>query len=136
MNQEAVGYWDRALKTFQTAKILLTIDWDSSASRSYYAAFYAVSALFSLEGKSFHKHTAIETAVHRDLVKTGRWSIELGYDYSFLLGARLKGDYEALEHITEEKAINANNATKRILSAVQTSNPDFFADPDDILQKE
>ena len=51
---------------------------DSAASRAYYAAFHAVTALFGLEGRTFAKHSALEAAVHRDLVKTGKWASDLG----------------------------------------------------------
>lgn len=50
MNEEAASLWDRAIQAFQTAKALTKSDPDASASRAYYAAFYAVSALFTAEG--------------------------------------------------------------------------------------
>ena len=58
MNIETIGFWDRALKTLQSAKIPLPTDPDGSASCSYYCAFYAVSALFALQDKFFSKHSA------------------------------------------------------------------------------
>jgi uncharacterized protein (UPF0332 family) len=60
--------WERARRALATARRDLPADPDAAASRAYYAAFYAVSALFAAEGKSFRKHSAVETAVHRDLV--------------------------------------------------------------------
>lgn len=45
MNKEALDYWNRAVKTIHTAQELLKIEFDSAASRAYYAAFYSVSAL-------------------------------------------------------------------------------------------
>lgn len=69
MNPEAAALWDRAQKAVASARALVETDADGAASRAYYAAFYAVSALFSVEGKAFTKHTAVAAAVHRDLVK-------------------------------------------------------------------
>ena len=75
--------WDRAIDAFRDAQVLLTNGgFDSAASRAYYAAFHAVTALFALEGRIFARHSALEAAVHRDLVKAGRWSADLGRDFS------------------------------------------------------
>ena len=82
MIPEAADFWMRALQALRTAAGNASTDPDAAASRSYYAAFYAVSALFALEGKTFSRHSSLETAVHRDLVKAGRWPIELGEAYA------------------------------------------------------
>lgn len=127
MNEEAIEFWDRVLKTLQSAKLLLATDPDSSASRSYYAAFYAVSALFILQGKNYSKHSALEAAVHRDLVRSGRWSKGLGSDYSYLVGLRIIGDYGGLKHVSKDEAGKAIQAAQRILRAVHEMHPDVFA---------
>ena len=123
MNEEAIGFWNRARKTLQSARLILQLDPDSSASRAYYAAFYAVSALFALQGKTFSKHSALESAVHRDLVRPGHWPKELGADYSYLLRLRAKGDYGGLEHVSESEAMEANQMAERILRAVCEAHP-------------
>lgn len=133
MNEEAVGFWNRAVKTLQTAKYLLSVHPDSSASRTYYAVFYAVSALFALQGKTFSKHSAVESAVHRDLVRPGLWPKELGADYSSLLRLRSTADYGVLEHVSEDEAVDAIQAARRILKAVHGAHPDIFSDPEGIL---
>lgn len=68
MNSEARDWWNRALRALRTAERLVDEDPDASASRAYYAAFFAVRALFALEQRTFRKHTEVEAAVHRDLV--------------------------------------------------------------------
>ena len=133
MNEEAIGFWNRALKTLQSARLILQLDPDSFASRAYYAAFYAVSALFALQGKTFSKHSALESAVHRDLVRPGHWPKELGADYSYLLRLRAKGDYGGLEHVSESEAMEANQMAKRILRVVCEAHPDVLSDPEGIL---
>ena len=131
LNKEADEFWNRALKT---AKLILQADPDSCASRSYYAAFYAVSALFALSGRTFSKHSALESAVHRDLVKPGHWPKELGTEYSSLLALRATGDYGGLEHVSGEEAVEAIQAVQRIFQAVYEAHPDVFSDPADVLQ--
>ena len=134
MNKEAVGFWNRAVRSLQTARLLLQVDPDSCASRSYYAAFYAVSALFALNGQTFSKHSAVESAVHRDLVRPGHWPKELGAAYSSLLALRATGDYGVLEHVSESQAEEAIQAVRRIFRAVHGAHPDVFSDPADSRQ--
>lgn len=67
MSAEVQDWWDRAVRALETARMLIDEDADAASSRAYYAAFYAVSALFANEKRSFRKHTELEAAVHRDL---------------------------------------------------------------------
>lgn len=122
--------WDRALEAFRSARLLVAHGgFDSAASRSYYAAFHAVTALFALEGRAFTKHSAVEAAVHRDLVKTGRWSTDLGRDYTFCAETRGVGDYGTDVRINASQATEALNAARRILRAIHSTMPAAFAAP-------
>jgi uncharacterized protein len=125
MKAEPSDLWDRAVRALRTAETLLPLDPDATASRAYYAAFYAVSALFALEEKTFSKHAAVESAVHRDLVKPGLWPVERGQDYSLLFELRSTGDYGGSEHVSEEEAGEALEAARRILQIVRDAKPDF-----------
>ena len=83
--------WDRAIDACRDAQILLANGgFDGAASRAYYAAFHAVTALFALEGRTYTKHSAVEAAVHRDLVKVGRWPSEIGRDFSFCVESAIE----------------------------------------------
>lgn len=123
----AMSLWDRARKTLAVARAALSLDPDNAASRAYYAAFYAVSALFALEGREFRRHSAIEAAVHRDLVKAGIWAPELGEDYSELVELRDTGDYGGPDHVDADDAAAAVEKAASILRAVAKSHPDLFA---------
>ena len=85
MKAYASDLWFRALEALSVAKNDLSLSPDSTASRAYYAAFYAVSALFALKDQTYSKHSAEESAVHRDLVKTGIWPKKYGRYYSDLV---------------------------------------------------
>lgn len=123
MTTEAEDLWQRAETSLRAARALLSIDPDSAASRAYYAAFHAVSALFVEEGKTFSKHSAVLAAVHRDLVNTGRWSNELGADYSSLHVLRQVGDYGGSSHVDVHGATEAVEAAARIIEAVREARP-------------
>ena len=119
MNPEVKALWERATTAIESARALLDIDPDGSASRAYYAAFFGVSALFAMEGRVFTRHTAVAAAVHRDLVKAGRWPTELGEFYSWLLRTRQTGNYGQDVHVKPAEAREAVDKAARILEGVR-----------------
>ncbi len=126
-NKYAMDMWRRSEEALRTAETDLAVSFDAAASRAYYSAFYAVSALFALEGKEFVKHSAVHAAVHRDLVKSGRWPADIGKDYSRLLRLRETGDYGGGRHVQESEARAAVSDAKRIRDAVVQAHPEFSA---------
>ena len=88
------------------------------------------SALFALEGRLFTKHAAVEAAVHRDLVKAGRWRGDLGRDLSFCADLRGLGDYGTDLRVGAKQAADAIASARRILVAVREALPlDFPSVP-------
>jgi len=75
--------------------------------------------LFALEGKTFRKHSALEAALHKDLVKSGRWTTELGADYRSLRTLRSTGDYGGMQHVSAAEVEGAIGAAGRILIAAK-----------------
>jgi uncharacterized protein (UPF0332 family) len=128
MTEEAKAFWERAVRTLDAARKNLLIDPDTAASRAYYAALYAVSAHFALQGKSFEKHTALEAAVHRDLVRTGLWPKELGAAYTRLMQIRARGDYGGAKHVSPDAADEAVRSAAELVRAVAQVNPAEFTD--------
>lgn len=118
MKEEVKSLWERSLQAHETASELVANDPDASASRAYYAAFYAVSALFLDEGRDFSKHSAVEAAVHRDIVKEKRMTDDFGADYSFLRGLRDTGDYGGWAHVSADDAKESVAAAGRIIEKV------------------
>lgn len=123
MSDYAFSLWARATEALRTAKHDLLVSYDAAVSRAYYAAFYAVSALFELEGQQFSKHSAVRAAVHRDLVSGGRWHPSLGEDYSMLIALREIADYGGTRATTKEEAELAIQASERIIAAVAKECP-------------
>ena len=126
MRDYALDLWQRALRALSTADAnLQNGDSDAAASRAYYAAFYAVSAILALSDRTFTKHSAVEAAVHRDLVRTGRLPESCGADYRSLKEMRETGDYGGLEHVSREQADQAVRASGRIVEAVSELAPEL-----------
>lgn len=119
MTPEVSDYWQRAVQALRTAEALVESDPDASASRAYYAAFHGISALLALQHQTFTKHTAVESAVHRDLVKPGLWPVEAGAAFSWLANLRYTGDYGGQEHVLLEDARLAVKRARLILETVR-----------------
>ncbi len=128
MNRYAADLWDRAGKSLVVARAVLALDPDAVASRAYYAAFYAVSAHFALDDISFIKHSAVEAAVHRDLVKPGIWPKTLGRGYSTLYELRTTGDYGGSKRVSPGEAERAVEIAAAIIEAIAGIRADEFAD--------
>jgi len=126
MSGDVMALWKRATKALVVARSVLELDSNAAASRAYYAAFYAVSALFLLRGDTFTKHSAVEAAVHRDLVKPGIWDQTLGKGYSLLHNLRNTGDYGCAQNVPSDKARQAVETASRILKAVTDMRPEAF----------
>ncbi len=127
MDKEYVdSLWERAISTLENAKANLKLSPDTAANRAYYAAFFAVSALFASEGNLFTKHSGVRSAVHKELINTGRWSNSLGNDYDALIDMREIADYGVIKHTEQDAAEDAINASERIIGAVNSIRHDIF----------
>jgi uncharacterized protein (UPF0332 family) len=129
MKEFAATEWQRAIGALETAKQAVDTDPDSAASRAYYAAFHAATALFALRGQTFSKQSDIRAAVHRDLVKPGEWSADLGEAYQVLSDLREKGDYGGMMRVSQEDAKTSVDKAAGIIEAVRRSCPELDQGP-------
>lgn len=126
MNVEASELWSRAEEALAVAEATLALSPDAATSRAYYAAFYAVSALFAEKSVEFRRHSQIQAAVHRDLVHAGLWPTSLGADFTALTNARTIGDYGIERHVSRDEADDAIARARRIVEQVRA---DLGLDP-------
>lgn len=93
--QEVVRYWvEQARAALDSARSELGAGrLNFAVNRAYYACFYAASAVLLNERHKFVKHAGVRAALHRQLVKTGRISPELGRAYDVLFQRRGQADY-------------------------------------------
>jgi uncharacterized protein (UPF0332 family) len=94
--------------------------YDSVASRAYYAAFYAATALLLSEGLEFSKHSAVIALVHQKLVKSGNLPVEQGKDLGWLFQLRTIGDYGGTAHVTGQDAVRAVTAAESFIQAAKS----------------
>ena len=119
MKEFASMEWQRAKRAYGSARKLVDDDPDSAVSRAYYAAFHALTAFFALHEKTFTKHSAIRSALHRDLIKSGKLDAVQGKNYDYLMDLRETGDYGGLELVTPEAARIAMEKADAFIAAIK-----------------
>ena len=133
MKEFAAAEWGRALRALVTARGLVDSDPDAAASRAYYAAFHGATAMFALQGQSFSKHSGLRAAVHQELIRSGKWPVELGQAYDFLLELRETGDYGGMTSVSPDSANTACEKALTLLRGVHKDYPELGTDPDSAL---
>ena len=118
---------EKAQESLGAGRLLLDNGFPAfSASRSYYAMFYAAEALLASEGLSLKSHGAVAAGFGRHFAKTGRMPAASHRDLLDALEQRHLADYQASAEITPEEAaallIRAENflaAARRLLEEGQ-----------------
>lgn len=75
-----------------------------AASRAYYAAFHALSALYPAYGNTFSSHAQLIGRFNKDFVRTGYFQPEFTRIMARLFEDRQSGDYDVVSHLTEYEA--------------------------------
>ena len=84
----------RAHETLDEALLLFTAGHlNTYVNRLYYASFYAVYALLLTKEISTSKHAHLRSLLHRDYVKNGLISVEMGRHFDLLFDSRQESDY-------------------------------------------
>jgi uncharacterized protein (UPF0332 family) len=118
--EEIIANLKRAEASIQAAKILAEKNYcDFVASRAYYAAFYAATALLLGEELEFSKHSGVISFIHRDFIRTGKLDKRYGQDLNWLFELRGVGDYGALIHVSQQDAERAISVAEEFLRAIE-----------------
>lgn len=95
MKPEVMALLKKARQNADAATLLRAKEyWDFSASRAYYAMFYAAEALLLEKGMSFSSHSAVIAAFGKEFAKSGALDPKL---HRFLIDGqdlRNAGDYD------------------------------------------
>ena len=117
---EIAAYLERAERSLEAARQLaLNGHYDFAASRAYYAAFYAATALLLHEGLEFSKHSGVIAAIHQRFVRTGKLAREQGKALNWLFELRGVGDYGGMAHVSLQEAGQAIETAEKFLEAVR-----------------
>ena len=119
--QEIAANLERAEKSIQAATELAASGfYDFAASRAYYAAFYAATAVLLDEGLEFSKHSGVIASIHQRLVKTGKLDKEQGKELNWLFELRNVGDYGVTIHVSQQDAERAVQVAENFLSVIKS----------------
>ena len=118
---EIAANLERAEQSIQAARQLASGGYyDFAASRAYYAAFYAATAVLLNEGVELSKHSAVIASIHQRFVKTGKLSKEQGKTLNWLFELRSVGDYGGTAHVSHQQVEQAIQAAEGFLSAIKS----------------
>ena len=108
----------RAEQSIQAARQLVSSGYyDFAASRAYYAAFYAATAVLLHEGLEMSKHSGVIASIHQRFVKTEKLDKEQGKSLNWLFELRGVGDYGGTAHVSHQDAEQAIEAAEKFLKA-------------------
>ncbi len=111
------GYIKKAEKKLKVAQRLLkSRDYEDAVSRAYYSVYHVAQALLLTEGQKAETHKGLVTLFGLLLVKTGKFSRDVGKYLANLKDDRESGDYEVFSFIDKETAETAIKEAKEFLS--------------------
>lgn len=118
--EEIAAHLERAEQSVEAARQLLAGGYfDFAASRAYYAAFYAATAVLLHEGLELSKHSAVIASIHQRFVKTGKLDKEQGKTLNWLFELRSVGDYGGTAHVSQQDVERAIKAAEDFVTAVK-----------------
>lgn len=86
--------YDRAVETLEVAKELFEKGkYKDANNRSYYVAYYAMRAVYTLQGKDFKKHKTLLAEFNKEFVATEIFPRTIGRKISMLALIREQSDY-------------------------------------------
>ena len=103
--EEYIKYrFERAKESVEEAKILASNNhWNTTASRLYYAMFYAANALLLMIEVNTKTHSGTRSKFHEHYILTKKLNKESGLLYSKLFDLRQLGDYETFKNFTKQQ---------------------------------
>ncbi len=116
--KEISANMERAKESVQAAKELVSGGhFDFAASRAYYAAFYAATAILLHNEIEFKKHSGIISTIHQKFVKIGKLESKFGKDLNWLFELRV------VVETTESLCMYHNTMLKKLLRLLKHSYP-------------
>lgn len=112
--------FQKALDTLPEIELLLANQyWNTAVNRMYYAAFYAVGALFVKHNLMATTHSGSKKLLGQHFINTGIISKTAGRHFTRLFEKRQKGDYDDFFDNDEESAKALWEPTKAFIEEIR-----------------
>jgi uncharacterized protein (UPF0332 family) len=107
---------ENARESLEDARILHErARYRGSTNRSYYAMFYAASALLATKGLGSSKHSGVLSLLHKEFVKSRLFSAEVAKLMDKCFDFRVRTDYKDLQMPTAEQSSEMLAAAEEFL---------------------
>ena len=119
--QELLKYrFDRAVETLEVAKELYASGkFRDSNNRSYYAAFYAIKAIYTIRGWDFKKHKTLLANFNKEYVATEIFPREIGRKISTLALIREQSDYNDFYMASKQESQQQVEIAEELITLVR-----------------
>ena len=116
MKEQIESLVKKSDRYLHSAAILRDVeDYDSAASRLYYAMFYCAEALLLTKELSFSKHRGVIAGFGQHFVKTGDLPAEMHQWLREAFDKRQLGDYASPSSLEEEDALDLQEKAERFV---------------------
>lgn len=120
MRKELQDFISKAERFLKSAEHLFAVgDYDSCASRCYYAMFFMAEAALMLKGLSASSHRGLIGLFGKHFVQAGIFEPELGRALRRAYDVRLTGDYAVGITVSREEAEDLLKAAHEFVGKVQ-----------------
>jgi uncharacterized protein (UPF0332 family) len=111
---------EKAHKYLRSASLLIYEgDFDSAASRTYYAMFYAVQALLLSKSLTFSSHKGVMSAFGEHFVKNSLFPREMSRELNRAFEKRQAGDYLISGAIMKDEASELLRSAVNFVDAIK-----------------
>jgi uncharacterized protein (UPF0332 family) len=110
----------RAKETLEVAKTLFDSGkYRDANNRSYYAAFYAIKAVYATKGQDFKKHKTLLANFNKEFVATEIFPKSLGRKISTLAIIREQSDYNDFYIASRQESLQQIEIAEELINAVE-----------------
>lgn len=120
LREEVEQYMARSERALEAAQVLAEHGyWADVLSKTYFAMFYAASALLCTDGISVSKHSAVVALVGERFAKPGRIDRRLHRMLIDMLDERHVADYRIEIEVTQEEAEQGLRTAREFVRAIK-----------------
>jgi uncharacterized protein (UPF0332 family) len=111
---------EKAQRYLKSADMLIREeDFDSAASRTYYAMFYSTQAALLTKNLTFSSHKGVISAFNESFIKTSLLPRDMSRELNRAFEKRQAGDYMISRAIIEEEAADLLKNARSFIDAIK-----------------